>query len=348
MRSRLKSKRRTLIFRKSFLASVLALAGAVAGIAQDAPRLGPYFWPTPNKAFVQTGSLESVAQPTESGLLESASFGCVRNDGRRFHEGLDLKPIARDQRGESIDPVYAFDAGVVRYVSRRAELSSYGSYVVIEHPQIAPGFVTLYAHLRSVPESIAPGVAVRGGQKIAIMGRSAGGYRIPQERAHLHFEAGLWLGGDFQKWYDKQGFDSKNDHGTYNGMNIVGLDVWRLVEALRRGEVGDAWGFALSETAAVEAVVRSAKIPELLRVNPHLMENAILPPDLAGWRIELSWYGLPLRFTALGAGDMPAGSDFLRARALRPELLEGQLCLDMVRRGQPGTKLASLVGRLYQ
>ncbi len=320
----------------------------VAGAAQDAPRLGPYYWPTPNTAFVQTGSLAAVAQPTESGLLESAIFGCVRNDGRRFHEGLDLKPVARDKRGESIDPVFAFAAGVVRHVSRRAELSGYGSYVVIEHPQIAPGFVTLYAHLRSVPESVSPGVSVRGGQVVAVLGRSAGGYRIPQERAHLHFEAGLWLGGDFQKWYDAQGFDSKNEHGSFNGMNILGLDVWRMAQALREGEADGAWEFALSEAAAVEAVVRSAKIPELLRVNPHLMENAILPPDLAGWRIELTWYGLPLRFTALGAGEMPAGNEFLRARALRPELLDGQACMDMVRRGQPGTKLASLIGRLYQ
>ena len=295
--------------------------------------------------------MEGVLQPTVSGELSSGLFGCVRNDGHRFHEGIDLLALSHDKRNESTDPIYAFAAGVVRYVNRLPGTSSYGNYVVIEHPQIAPGVVTLYAHLRSVPREIEPGVSVKGGQRIAVMGRTAGGYTIPRSRAHLHFELGFWLGPKFQSWYDAQPFDSKNDHGAYNGMNIVGLDVWQLCGALRRGETSDVWEFIMSEQIAVEAFVRDTSIPDILSVNPHLMANVTLPGNHAGWRVELTWYGLPTRFTALTEEQMAGKTGWLTVNALRPDLLADKRCVDMARNdlfGGAGSKLNSLMRRLFQ
>ncbi|EDY81894.1 M23 peptidase domain protein [Verrucomicrobiia bacterium DG1235] len=317
---------------------------------QEAYRLGPHFWPTPNPEFVAHGQMDGVLQPTVSGVLTSGLFGCVRNNGRRFHEGVDLRAISRDKRNEATDPIFAFEDGLVRYVNRTAGNSSYGRYVVIEHPKIAPGFVSLYAHLRSVPDAIQAGVSVEGGQVIAVMGRSAGGYTIPRSRAHLHFELGFWLGPNFQKWYDQQPYESKNDHGSYNGMNIIGLDVWQLLGALRRGEAEDAWQFVMSEQIAVEAFVRETAIPELLVVNPHLMQNVVIPPDHAGWRVEVTWYGLPTRFKALTAAEMEGRERWLTVNILRPDLLEDKLCLDMARNdifGGAGAKLNSLMRRLF-
>lgn len=312
--------------------------------------MGPYFWPTPNPAFVQHGKMEGVLQPTVSGRITSGLFGCVRNDGRRFHEGLDLKAMTRDRRNEATDPIFAFDGGIVRYVNTVAGNSSYGRYLVIEHPQIAPGFISLYAHLSKVDAGIAEGVSVEGGQRIAVMGRSAGGYSIPRSRAHLHFELGFWLGPDFQKWYDQQPYDSENEHGSYNGMNIVGLDAWALCGALRRGEAQDAWEYLMSEQIAVEAFVRDTAIPDLLKVNPNLMHNDVIPPDHAGWRVELTWYGLPTRFKALTVGEMEGYERWLTVDALRPDLIEGNLCLDLARKnvfGGAGSKVNSLMKRLF-
>lgn len=332
-----------------FIVVLAALAGA-SGWGQEALRLGPHYWPTPNPAFLHGADLDAVLQPTVSGRLESALFGCVRNGGRRFHEGIDLGPVGRDSRNEATDSIFAFDEGIVRYVNRRAGTSSYGNYLVIEHPKIAPGFVSLYAHLREIPDTIQEGVGVRGGQTIAVMGRSAGGYTIPRSRAHLHFELGFWLGPKFQQWFDQQPFGSKNEHGAYNGMNIVGLDVWQLSNALRRGEVADAWEFVMSEQIAVEAFVRETRIPDLLHVNPQLMQNMVFPEKHAGWRIELTWYGLPTRFKALSEAEMSGMDGWLTARPLRPDLLEGKDCLDLVRpapHGGPGAKLVSLTRRLF-
>jgi len=327
---------------------VLAFCGSCALAAPHS--LGPYFWPTPNAAFLRGGQPADILQPTASGRLASALFGCVRNQGRRFHEGIDLKPISRDARSESTDPIYAFDAGVIRYVNRTAGNSSYGRYVVVEHPGIAPGFVTLYAHLRNLPERIQEGLSVAGGEEIGIMGRSAGGYAIPRSRAHLHFEIGLWLGGDFQKWFDQQPFDSGNEHGAYNGMNIVGADPWDMCRSVRDGVTSDAWQYLMSEQVALEAYVRDTALPELLCVNPSLMDGDVIPADHAGWKIDLSWYGMPTRFYALTKAEMGERQNWLEVEVLRPDLLKGNRCLDMANDspyGGAGPKTASLMRRLF-
>lgn len=325
------------------------LCGAAMGHSQPY-RLGQsYFWPTPNPAFVEGRPEEAYLQPTVSGNLESALFGCVRNDGRRFHEGVDLKSIQRDGRGESVDAVYAFDAGVIRYVNRDAKTSSYGNYLVIEHPHVAPGFVSLYAHLRAVPARISPGVEVEGGERIAVMGRSAGGYAIPRGRAHLHFEVGLWLGPDFQMWYDRQPFDSENDHGAYNGLNIVGYDVWSMLRGLRSGQFEHVRDFLEAEPVAVVMRIRRPIIPEVLQINPQMMTNTALPGDLGGWEVALTWYGAPLRWTALSRREL-GGSISLELELRDTSQLLRQPCADLIHGGSmvgPGSRLNSLISRLF-
>ena len=328
-----------------------AIALALAGSLRGAPAipLGQHHWPTPNRAILEQGGLDRLLQPTASGKLESALFGCVRNDGERFHEGIDLKPISRDAAGEATDAIYAFEDGVVRYVNLNASKSSFGRYIVVEHPGIAAGVVSVYAHLRSAARGIAVGSTVKGGQAIAVMGRSAGGYTIPKDRAHLHFELGFWLGPDFQRWYDSQPFDTPNDHGAYNGMNIVGMDAWGLFQALKKRQVQDAWEFVLSEPAAVVAKVKDDRIPELLKVNPHLMEGFSIPDDHGGWRIEFTWYGLPKSFAPLGKGAF-SSERRVEVEVLRADLLQAHACSDMARQdvfGGAGGRLTLLLGRLF-
>lgn len=342
-------------FRRSFprplslWAGLLALAAIQAAAAESAPyRLGKYYWPTENPAFVRGEPDDAVLQPTVSGHLESATFGCVRNDGSRFHEGVDLKATRRDRRGEATDSIFAFDYGVVRHVNRRPGSSSFGNYVVIEHPGIASGVVSVYAHLAEVPDGIQPGVEVAGGQRIATMGRTSSATRIPRGRAHLHFEVGFWLGPDFQAWFDRQGFGSPNEHGAYNGMNIVGLDVWRLLRDLRSGAVRDVWEFAQGEPVAVVAVVRGGALPEMLKANPRLQRNISTPGDRAGWRALFTAYGAPIGFEALRAADIRAGARRIEVSAPQPGLLDAHSCSDLIRSGgAPGGKLGSLLGRMF-
>jgi len=290
--------------------------------------------------------LSHFAQPTQSGRLESALWGCVRNNGTRFHEGIDLRSIQRDGRGESVDRIYAFDRGIVRYASRDPSKSSYGRYIVVEHPHWMSGMVTLYAHLSYVPERIKPGLEVRGGEAIGVMGRSAS-YTIPKERAHLHFEIGMWMGAGFRKWYDRQRFDTPNDHGDFNGMNIVGANVWSWLQKLKSGQAKSVMECFAAEPTAVRVTVWEKSIPDALRANPELMTNTFLPADLAGWRISFAASGLPLRFEALSASLKRPDSQRVSIEAVDSRLAESRSCIALLRSGRPSGRLSSLLGRLF-
>lgn len=264
-------------------------------------------WPTPNHAYAERKPMEEWVQPTVSGLIESGLFGCTRSSGAQFHEGLDLLPITRDARGEAMDDIYAVMNGVVRHVSTVAGASSYGRYVVIEHDEIAPAIITLYAHLATVSEGLAVGQRVRGGEVIATMGRSAGGYTIPRERAHLHFEMGVRLTDDFQSWYDWRQFGSRNEHAVWNGMNLVGFDPLAFYDAFRVREVDNFGQFFRAQPAAVTVRVATRRVPDYVRRYPSLVTNLLAPELLAGWEVAVGAEGVPWRWTPLTAEEIGLG-----------------------------------------
>lgn len=201
---------------------------------------GGMTWPTPHPAGEAGEPFERWAQATATGDPRSALFGCVRNNGQRFHEGIDITPyLRRDRRGEATDPVVAAFGGVVRHVNTTAGNSGYGRYVFIEHPQFSPAIYTLYAHLATIDTELEAGAEVENAARLGTMGRSAGGYSIPRDRSHLHFEVGLRLSDDFQTWYDRQRFGSRNAHGLFNGLNLVGFDPLAAYDWMRQNPDSD-------------------------------------------------------------------------------------------------------------
>lgn len=274
-----------------FLLIVLSSAGLDARLQ--------IVWPTPNPAYANGEGLEAFIQPTVSGRVESGLFGCARNSGARFHEALDLKPVSRDRRGEAADPVVAVMDGVVVYVNRVPGNSGYGRYVVIEHREVSPAVVTLYAHLSEIRDEVEPGGVIRAGQRIGIMGRSAGGYSIPKERAHLHFEMGVWISESFQEWYDWKGFGSKNTHGLFNGMNITGFDPLDFYDRYRDGSVTDFNDYFRSIPVAYVVRVKSDRIPDFLRRYPAFFNGSMPRGGPAGWEIGFTATGIPKEWKAL-------------------------------------------------
>jgi murein DD-endopeptidase MepM/ murein hydrolase activator NlpD len=93
-----------------------------------------FSWPTPNRAWEQGKSFGSWVQATVSGDPESGLYGCVRSGGTQFHEGLDIRAVSRDSRGEPTDKITAAMDGVVRHVNSSPGNSNYGRYIVLEHP----------------------------------------------------------------------------------------------------------------------------------------------------------------------------------------------------------------------
>ncbi len=309
-------------------------------------------WPTPNPAFQEGHAPETFIQPTASGRLESGLFGCVRNGGRRFHEGIDLFPIFRDRRREATDPIYAVLPGRVAYISSVAWHSSYGRYVIVEHPQVSPPIHTLYAHLARVDSSLQVGQTVQSGTVLGVMGRSAGGYTIPRERAHLHFEIGFRLSDDFQSWFDQQGFGSENYHGVWNGMNLMGVDPLDFYEKVRRGEVQNIDEFLAAEPIAATLRVVTSQTPDFIRRYPNLLERSADRGNVVAWDIAFTWYGLPLRWNPRFAGEGFQGNqgDVQVLRYHRP-LIEGQACRRLLTwrsgRAEPSAQTLTTLKKIF-
>ncbi|OHE82517.1 MAG: peptidase M23 [Verrucomicrobia bacterium RIFCSPLOWO2_12_FULL_64_8] len=276
--------------------------------AAAGPRL-EITWPTPNTAWLEGRPAAEYLQPTVSGEVASGGFGCVRNDGFQFHEGVDLKPVARDARGEPRDKVFAVLPGVVRYINTSAGDSSYGRYIVIEHTGVEPSVLTLYAHLRSPAPGLRVGAGVERGQVIAIMGHSAGGYAIPRERAHLHFEIGVWVTRDFQAWYDRKRFGSPNEHGIWNGMNIIGLDPLDFYNHFRTRAVNDFQEYFNQLAAAARVRVVTRRTPDFIRRYPALLRQSMPAGAIGGWEIDFTWFGLPFAWRPLTAMDTAGRKD---------------------------------------
>jgi murein DD-endopeptidase MepM/ murein hydrolase activator NlpD len=262
-----------------------------------------FSWPTPNRAWEQGRDYSAWVQPTVSGNEESGLFGCVRSNGTQFHEGLDIRPIARDRAGEATDKITAAMDGVVRHVSTTAGNSSYGRYIVIEHPDQAPAVYTLYAHLARIEPGVRAGQPVRRGDIIGTMGRSAGGYAIPKDRAHLHFEIGFVATQNFSSWFAWRKFGSPNEHGIYNGMNLMGIDPLDFLREWRRKRVDNVQEYLDRLRSVVRVRVATTRTPDFITRYPSLLRKPV-SGLVAGWEVECNGTGLPFVWTPLTAAEL--------------------------------------------
>jgi peptidoglycan LD-endopeptidase LytH len=281
-------------------ALTIVLSFAIPALAHDRIEV---VWPTPNKAWEEGMPISAFIQPTASGEPESGCYGDVRSSGGRFHEGIDIKSVARDRRGEPVDRVFAAMTGVVRYVNHNAGDGDYGRYIVIEHPDVTPAVYTLYAHLASVMPGIGPGVRVERGQAIAIMGHSAG-TKIPRERAHLHFEIGVMVTRDFQSWYDWKRFGSPNERGLWHGFNLMGFDPLDFLNKWRAHQVDGFQDYFAQMKPQVTARIATHKVPDFIQRYPGLLQSPMPAGLLGGWEIQFDWTGIPFAWRPLSSMEV--------------------------------------------
>src|SRR5579863_1450055 len=83
--------------------------------------------PTANQALFEKGGEERFFVGTVGKPWTSGTFGCVRSEGHQIHEGLDIRCVQRDKRGEPADPVMATADGTVVYINAKPSLSNYGN-----------------------------------------------------------------------------------------------------------------------------------------------------------------------------------------------------------------------------
>lgn len=285
----------------------------VAEVEPGPPPPPPPVWqamipPTPQQNLLNP-DLPGILQPTGSGRLESAKFGSTRtgqSQGRifpSFHEGVDIAATVRDRKGIPVDPVFAVARGRVAFVNSVAGNSSYGKYVLIEHPDPSLGLIqkrdgssepatvyTLYAHLADIRFGIRPGHPVEPGDEIGTLGHTSNtAPPIPLARSHLHWEIGVLLNSRYEIKHRAEKL--KPDFGNYNGINLFAFDPLDFYAAHSR-DPGLTMGSYLAALPPACEVVLRGKYPEYFRRFPALWKGAA--HDGGPIRLTLSESGAPL------------------------------------------------------
>lgn len=256
----------------------------------------PFHLPTPNRALFEPGGEEKYFAPTPGKTWVAGTFGCVRSDGHQLHEGLDILWTQRDRKGEPTDPVTAAATGTVAYVNRKSGLSNYGNYVILRHRIEGLAICTLYAHLASIRADLQPGDTVKAGDNLGVMGRTSNTKtRIAAERAHLHFEIVLVASAHYAAWHEATLTGIRNDHGNWNGRNLLGVDPRAVLLRQRaEGEKFSLLRFIQTQTELCRVLVKSPDFAfarehrQLVRGNPATEKEGV-----AAYELVLNFNGVP-------------------------------------------------------
>jgi murein DD-endopeptidase MepM/ murein hydrolase activator NlpD len=287
---------------------VVALAAMVFSGA-TASAQSPFQFPTANHALYQPGQeLKFFAPTTPDRPWTSGSFGCVRDNSQRMHEGLDILHLQTDRRGEPTDPVMATANGTVVYFCTHSGLSNYGNYIVIRHMVEGLEIYSLYAHLSAVRPGLRIGEAVKTGEVIATMGRTSSNEKILKERAHVHFELNVLVNDNFAAWFRKASPGQRNDHGEWNGQNLNGLDPRQILLGERTPHFSLV-NFLRSQTELCRVLVRATNFPYLKRYPMLVLRNPIAEKQgVAGYEISLNYNGVAFAL-------MPRAESEIKSRA---------------------------------
>lgn len=284
-----------------FAAALLLLALALTAPAQ------PFQLPTANRALFEPGGEERFLVGTAGKPWTSGGFGCVRSEGNQMHEGLDIRCLQRSRRGEPTDPILATAAGTVAYINPKGGLSNYGKYVVVCHRVEGIEVYSLYAHLSEVRPDLRVGMTVRAGEPIAVMGTTSNTReRITKDRAHVHFELNLMVNDRFGLWFKQTHPGERNDHGTYNGHNLLGLDPrLLLLQQQSQGARFSLLQFLRGQPELCRVLVRGVHYPWLSRYAALIVPNPRLgaqPP--AGYELVLNYNGVPCQMIPRSAAEL--------------------------------------------
>ena len=268
----------------------------------------PFQLPTANRALYDAdGGGDRFFVPTVGKTWPSGCFGCVRTEGWQMHEGLDIRCLQRDKKNEPTDPVMATADGTVAYVNRKSSLSNYGNYIILRHMVNGIEICSVYAHLREIRTDLKAGNAVKSGETIGIMGRTANTREgISKERAHVHFEFNLFVNDRFPAWYKKTYPKQRNDHGQWNGQNLLGIDPRAIfLEQQEQGAKFNLVQLIQSQPELCRVLVRETEFPWLKRYAPLIRPNPQATKEgIAGYEISLNFVGIPIALTPRAASEI--------------------------------------------
>lgn len=261
--------------------------------------------PTQNK-FLLTGEEEKFYMYTYRNFegepkrpWTAGKYGFVRTPVKtsagvvysQFHEGIDIRPIERDQNQNPKDLVYPVLPGKVVYVNNVNGRSNYGKYVVVEHLLPEGPFYSLYAHLNRVDCQTEQNLNRQ--TPIGLLGYTGRG--INRERAHLHLEFTILCSDYYDEWKRLIG-SGTNYHGNFNGLNLAGCDISRLLKASANNQEINLKELLHAEELYFKITIpRTGPLP-LLERYPYLRrgDSDIITPS---WELAFTASGFPLHIT---------------------------------------------------
>jgi murein DD-endopeptidase MepM/ murein hydrolase activator NlpD len=285
------------LFALSFVAALPA-----AGPAQAEPL--NLALPTDNDALFHGGGpefyqyIERDFKGVKSTPWEGGQYGFVRDPAEtaagivytRFHEGMDIRPLQRDEQGEPLDPVRAIAAGVVVHTNPVPGYSNYGKYVVVEHRWDGCKYYSLYGHLSSI--QVHTGQRVQQRDQLGVMGYTGEG--LNRTRAHLHFELNLMMSRQFESWHDSLFKTDPNHQGLYNGINLMGIDIARLYLALRKRPTLTIPEFLSEEETLYRVLLPDASHFDLRKFYPWMLGQKNVEKAVS-WEVSFNREGVPLK-----------------------------------------------------
>lgn len=295
--------------------------------------------PTANDALLRPSGDADYFQPTVDGTAESGMFGCVRTNGRRFHEGIDIKCLQRNRRGEPTDPVHAVADGEVAFINTKPGLSNYGRYIVLHHNWDNVSVCTLYAHLSEVAAGLVVDQPVKKGQIIGTLGHSTNTREgISRDRAHLHFEINFLENPNFYIWYPKHDPQAP-PFGNFNGQNLIGFDPAAFLRAYAADRKLNFAEYISKQPIAFTALIGLRPLP-WLTLHPEEIQPASGTP--VAYEIGLTSWGMPVVVWPRTAQEIDESQRRLLQRGLpvvqrvnEVELAQGT-CHELVKRNSRG------------
>jgi peptidoglycan LD-endopeptidase LytH len=298
---------------KTFRRAVLFIAAIFPFACKNLFAQEPFHFPTANHFLFEPGAeLKFFAPTLPDKPWTSGSFGCVRDNRQRMHEGLDIRHLQTDKHGEPTDPVMATADGTVVYFSTRPQLSNYGNYIVVRHVIDGIEIYSLYAHLSRIRPGLKIGEKVQTGEVIGTMGRTSNAERIAPWRAHVHFELDLFVNDHFTAWFKNTFPHERNDHGEWNGLNLNGLDPREiLLKEHSEGAKFSLLNFIRSQTELCRVLVRATNFPYLKRYPMLVLKNPVAEKEgVAGYEIVLNYNGVAFALMPRAASEIKSRAKF--------------------------------------
>jgi len=282
----------------------VVLLALLPGIVQSQPEPLNLALPTDNDAIYRGGGpefyqyIERDYQGVKSTPWEGGQYGFVRDPVEtpagivytRFHEGIDIRALQRDEQGEPTDPVRAIAAGVVVHTNLVPKFSNYGKYVVVEHRWDGCKYYSLYGHLSSIQVHV--GQRVQQRDQLGVLGHTGEG--LNQTRAHVHLELNLMLSRQFEAWHDSLFKTDPNHNGLYNGINLMGLDIARLYLALRERPSLSIPEFLSEEETLYRVLLPDSRHFDLPKFYPWMLSGKN-GEKAASWEVSFNRAGVPLK-----------------------------------------------------